>query len=69
MESKKYLLILIGSLFLLLLEFIFKLKGALGLIISLVSVYLIIGCIIRLIRLAHIFDDEFMEKLDILFFL
>lgn len=69
MESKKYLWILIGSLFLLLLEFIFKLKGALGLIISLVSVYLIIGCIIRLIRLAHIFDDEFMEKLDILFFL
>lgn len=69
MESKKYLWILIGSLVLLLLEFIIKLKGALGLIISLVSVYLIIGCIIRLIRLARIFDDELMEKLDILFFL
>lgn len=68
MESKKYLLILLGSMFLLLLEFIVKLKGAIGLIISLISVYLIVGCIIRLIRNTHLFNDEFMEKIDILFF-
>ncbi len=66
---KKYGIILLISIILLLIEIIFKIKGFIGLILCIISVYFIIGITLRLIRLTHIFNDDFMEKVDILFFL
>lgn len=67
--NKKYGIILLISVILLLIELIFKIKGFIGLILCIVSVYFIVGIILRIIRLTHIFNDDFMEKVDILFFL
>lgn len=67
--NKKYGIILLISFILLLIELIFKIKGVIGLILCIVSVYFIVGIILRIIRLMHIFNDDFMEKVDILFFL
>lgn len=47
--------------------FILKLSGALGLSICIISLYFLIGSIIRLLRLTGMFNDEIMEKIDILF--
>lgn len=66
---KLYLITLFVSLILFLLEtIIFKFSGALGLSICIISLYLLIGSIIRLFRLSDIVDDKIMERIDILFF-
>ena len=67
--NKKYGIILLISFILLLIELIFKIKGVIGLILCIVSVYFIVGITLRIIRLTHIFNDDIMEKVDILFFL
>ena len=69
-DFKIYLVILCISMVVLLLEaFIIKLAGVIGLSICIISIYFIVGSIIRLIRLSNIFSDEVMERLDILFFI
>ena len=69
-DFKIYLIILAISILLLLLEvFILKISGVIGLSICIISIYFIVGSIIRLIRLSNIFSDEVMERLDILFFI
>ncbi len=68
-KPSMYIYLLGISLIVFILEvFIIKLSGVLGLTICLISTYLIVGSIIRIIRLADLIDDNIMEKLDILFF-
>ena len=57
------------SLIVLIIEVLFKIKGVVGLILCLASVYFVIGLIIKLLRVAEIIDDNLLEKIDILFFL
>ena len=64
---KKYSVMLIISIILLLIEVIFKFKGSIGLILCIVSIYFITALSIRIIRLANYFNDDIMEKIDILF--
>ncbi len=66
---KKYGLMLLISIILLVIELVFKIKGVIGLIICIVSVYFIVALSIRILRLTSIFDDGIMEKIDILFYL
>lgn len=69
-DFKIYLVILAISILLLLLEvFILKISGVIGLTICILSVYFIVGSIIRLVKLSGLFSDEVMERLDILFFI
>lgn len=68
-EIKKYSVMLVISIILLLIEVIFKFKGSIGLILCIVSVYFIIALSIRIIRLTNYFDEKIMEKIDILLFL
>lgn len=69
-DFKIYLVILAISILLLLLEvFILKISGVKGLTICILSVYFIVGSIIRLVKLSGFFSDEVMERLDILFFI
>lgn len=69
-DFKIYLVILAISILLLLLEaFILKISGVIGLTICILSVYFIVGSIIRLVKLSGFFSDEVMERLDILFFI
>lgn len=69
-DFKIYLVILAINILLLLLEvFILKISGVIGLIICILSVYFIVGSIIRLVKLSEFFSDEVMERLDILFFI
>lgn len=68
-DSKFYFIALCISLIVLLIEVIFRIKGVIGLILCVVSVYFIIGLIIKLLRIADVIDDNFLEKIDILFFL
>ena len=68
-DSKFYFIALCISLTVLLIEVIFRIKGVIGLILCVVSVYFIIGLIIKLLRIADVIDDNFLEKIDILFFL
>ena len=49
--------------------FILKISGVIGLTICILSVYFIVGSIIRLVILSGVFSDEVMEWLDILFFI
>lgn len=66
-EIKKYSIMLIISIILLLIEVIFKFKGSVGLIICIVSIYFITALSIRIIRLTNYFNEDIMEKIDILF--
>lgn len=69
-DFKIYLVILAINILLLLLEvFILKISGVIGLTICILSVYFIVGSIIRLVKLSGFFRDEVMERLDILFFI
>lgn len=69
-DFKIYLVILAINILLLLLEvFILKISGVIGLTICILSVYFIVGSIIRLVKLSGLFSDEVMERLDILFFI
>lgn len=69
-DFKIYLVILAINILLLLLEvFILKISGVIDLTICILSVYFIVGSIIRLVRLSGFFSDEVMERLDILFFI
>ena len=69
-DFKIYLIILAINILLLLLEvFILKISGVIGLTICILSVYFIVGSIIRLVKLSGFFRDEVMERLDILFFI
>ena len=69
-DFKIYLVILAINILLLLLEvFILKISGVIGLTICILSVYFIVGSIIRLVKLSGFFSDEVMERLDILFFI
>ena len=69
-DFKIYLVILAISILLLLLEvIILKISGVIGLTICILSVYFIVGSIIRLVKLSGFFSDEVMERLDILFFI
>lgn len=68
-DIKKYSVMLMVSIFLLLTEVIFKFKGSFGLILCIVSIYFIISLSIRIIRLTNFFDENIMEKIDILLFL
>ena len=67
---KKYTVILTISLIVLILEaFILRLGGAIGLILCIASIYLIVGCIIKLLKITDIVKGDFLDKIDILFFL
>lgn len=69
-DFKIYLVILAINILLLLLEvFILKISGVIGLTICILSVYFIVGSIIRLVKLSGFLSDEVMERLDILFFI
>lgn len=67
--SRFYFITLCISLIVLLIEVIFKIKGIVGLVLCLSSVYFIVGLIIKLLRISDIINDDLLEKIDILFFL
>jgi succinate-acetate transporter protein len=67
---KKYTIILSISLLVLIIEaFLIRLGGAIGLILCIASIYLIIGSIIKLLKVTDIVKGDFLDKIDILFFL
>lgn len=66
---KKYGIMLFISIIVLIIELIFKIKGVIGLILCIASIYFIIALSIRILRLTNLFNEEIMEKIDILFFL
>ena len=68
-DIKKYGIMLIINIILLIVELIFKIKGVFGLILCILSIYFIIALSIRILRLTNLFNEEIMEKIDILFFL
>lgn len=68
-DVKKYSVMLLISVFILIIELIFKIKGVVGLILCIASIYFIIALLIRILRLTNLFNEEIMEKIDILFFL
>ncbi len=68
-DVKKYSIMLLISVFILIIELIFKIKGVVGLILCIASIYFIIALLIRILRLTNLFNEEIMEKIDILFFL
>ena len=68
-DVKKYSVMLLISVFILIIELIFKIKGVIGLILCIASIYFIIALSIRILRLTNLFNEEIMEKIDILFFL
>lgn len=68
-DVKKYCIMLLISIIILIIELIFKFKGVIGLILCIVSIYFIIALSIRILRLTNLFNEEIMEKIDILFFL
>lgn len=68
-KPKIYFIVLLISVITLILEvFVLKFKGVIGLTLCILSLYFIVASIIRLVRLTRIFNDDFMEKIDILFF-
>lgn len=68
-DVKKYSVMLLISVFILIIELIFKIKGVVGLILCIASIYFIIALLIRILRLTNLFNEKIMEKIDILFFL
>ena len=68
-DSRFYFITLCISLIVLLIEVIFRIKGVVGLVLCLGSVYFIVGLIIKLLRIAEVISDDLLEKIDILFFL
>lgn len=68
-DVKKYGIMLFISIIVLIIELIFKIKGVIGLILCIASIYFIIALSIRILRLTNLFNEEIMEKIDILFFL
>ncbi len=68
-DVKKYCIMLLISIIILIIELIFKFKGVIGLILCIASIYFIIALSIRILRLTNLFNEEIMEKIDILFFL
>ena len=67
---KKYTVILAISLVVLILEtLVLRLGGAIGLILCIASIYLIVGSIIKLLKITDLFKGDFLDKIDILFFL
>lgn len=68
-DVKKYSIMLLISVIVLIFELIFKIKGVIGLILCIASIYFIIALSIRILRLTNLFNEEIMEKIDILFFL
>ena len=68
-DSRFYFITLCISLIVLLIEVIFRIKGIVGLVLCLSSVYFIVGLIIKLLRIAEVISDDLLEKIDILFFL
>lgn len=68
-DIKKYGIMLFISIIVLIIELIFKIKGVIGLILCIASIYFIIALSIRILRLTNLFNEEIMEKIDILFFL
>lgn len=68
-DVKKYGIMLFISIIVLIIELIFKVKGVIGLILCIASIYFIIALSIRILRLTNLFNEEIMEKIDILFFL
>ena len=64
------ILLLVGIISFVLELFIFqKPDGTLGLIICILSIYLILGSIIKLCKLSPKFENTFLSILDILFWL
>ena len=68
-DVKKYSIMLLISVIVLIFELIFKIKGVIGLILCIASIYFIIALSIRILRLTNLFNEEIMEKIDILLFL
>lgn len=68
-DVKKYGIMLFISIIVLIIELIFKIKGVIGLILCIASIYFIIALSIRILRLTNLFNEEIMEKIDILFFI
>lgn len=66
---KKYFFILGINFIILLLEILFKISGPFGLMLCVLSIYFIVGSIIRLLIVLNIFDNKLLEELDILFFI
>jgi uncharacterized membrane protein len=68
-NTRFYAIILIVSLIILILEvFAFKLTGAFGLIICIISIYFIVGSLVRLLTLAGIISKNIAEKINVFFF-
>lgn len=64
------LLLLIGLTAFILEIFVFKKPdGVLGLIICIVSIFLVFGSVIKLCRLSPKFENSFLSFLDVLFWL
>lgn len=64
------ILLLVGIISFVLELFVFqKPDGTLGLIICILSIYLILGSIIKLCKLSPKFENTFLSILDILFWL
>lgn len=64
------LLLILGLIMFVLEVFIFqKPDGIIGLLICIVSIYLIIGSILRLCKLSKIFSGTLINLLDLLFWL
>ena len=56
-DVKKYGVMLLISVIVLIIELIFKIKGVIGLILCLVSIYFIIALSIRILRLTNLFNE------------
>ncbi len=73
MNKKKkiilYISLLIISILICTLSLSFNVNGILGFILVLLSIYLFVGCLIKLIRLSNKFKIGFLSFLDLLFWL
>lgn len=75
MKKEKQIIICIILLILGLLSFILQLfvfeapDGTFGFIICLISIYLIIGSILKLCKLSKVFKNNLLDLLDLLFFI
>lgn len=64
-----YVLLLLVSIVIFSLAYVFNASGVLGFIITIFSIYLFIGCIIKLCRLSSKLKEGILGFIDLLFWL
>lgn len=64
-----YLALLIISIIIFTLAVVFDASGILGFLITLFSIYLFVGCIIKLCKLSSKFKSNFLDLIDSIFWL